>query len=113
MSVQSMINLRDVRLPEFDKNRRIEQMKALIFDQPCRYDVIIGSDFLDAMKVKIDYETKEVKWFGDAIPLWNPQDFTSDDFNDLAECFVTQLDDETIEEDWMDSYSTQSTRKLT
>jgi hypothetical protein len=47
--------LRDIRLPEFDKNRKIESHKALVFDTPCRYDMIIGSDFLHKLKMDIHY----------------------------------------------------------
>ena len=45
MQIKDMVHLRDLRLPEFDKNRRIDEQKALIFDGKCRYDVILGADF--------------------------------------------------------------------
>ena len=32
MSATEMVNMRDFCLPEFDKNRRIEDQKALVFD---------------------------------------------------------------------------------
>ena len=46
VAAAEVITLRDIRLPEFDKNRRIEEQKALVFDAPCRYDIIFGTDFL-------------------------------------------------------------------
>jgi hypothetical protein len=34
-------------LPEFDKNRIIDQKMALVFQsETCKYDVILGVDFL-------------------------------------------------------------------
>jgi len=34
---------RDIRLPEFDKNRRKDEQKALVFDNSCRFDIIFGT----------------------------------------------------------------------
>ncbi len=42
-----MVVLCNLRLPELDKNPNVDQQKALIFDaDSCRYDVILGADFL-------------------------------------------------------------------
>jgi len=51
------ITIRDITLPEFDTNRRIEEQKALVFDAPCRYDIIFGTDFLTKVGININYET--------------------------------------------------------
>ena len=107
MNVHQMIKLRDVRLPEFDKNRRIECQKALIFDNPCRYDMIIGRDFINKYKFDMIFSKKQVEWFGNTIPMRNPRDFTEIDFVELTECFQVQLDDELVGDDWMESYVTQ------
>ena len=43
---QQVITLRDIRLPEFDKDQRIAQQKALVFDNDnCRYDMILWTIF--------------------------------------------------------------------
>ncbi len=43
----AMVVMCNLRLPELDKNRNIEQQKALIFEsENCKYDVILGADFL-------------------------------------------------------------------
>ncbi len=43
----AMVVMRNLRLPELDKNRTVEQHKALIFEsENCKYDVILGADFL-------------------------------------------------------------------
>ena len=46
MSATEMVTMRDFRLPEFDKNRRIEEHKDLFFETPCRYDIILGTGLL-------------------------------------------------------------------
>jgi hypothetical protein len=44
----AMVVMCNLRLPELDKNRNIEEQKALIFESDtCRYDVILGADFFD------------------------------------------------------------------
>ena len=46
LSTQEVVTMRDIRLPEFDKNRRIGQHNALVFDNDnCKYDIILGTDF--------------------------------------------------------------------
>ncbi len=35
MEATKMVYLRKLRLPEFDKNRIVDEQKALIFDQKC------------------------------------------------------------------------------
>ncbi len=32
LKMQKVVTMRDIRLPEFDKNRRINQQKVLVFD---------------------------------------------------------------------------------
>ena len=42
----AMVLMHNLRLPELDKNRNVEQLKALIFESDtCRYDVILGAVF--------------------------------------------------------------------
>jgi hypothetical protein len=43
----AMVVMCNLRLPELDKNRNVEQQKALIFESDtCRHDVILGTNFL-------------------------------------------------------------------
>jgi aryl carrier-like protein len=107
LKVTDIVTLRDIRLPEFDKNRKIAGWKALVYDAPISYDMILGNDFLELAKMKFEYEKKVISWFGNTVPLRNPRDFTSNDFDDLIECFSIQIDDEVVGDDWMESYITQ------
>ena len=61
MQTSKMITLRNIKLPEFDKNCRIEGTKALIFENECKYDIIFGSDFLTMIGMDIKYSSGEME----------------------------------------------------
>ncbi len=43
----AMVVMRNLWLSELGKNRNVEEQKALIFESDtCKYDVILGADFL-------------------------------------------------------------------
>jgi hypothetical protein len=47
LKMQEVIMMQDLRLPEFDKNRRINQQKVLVFDNDnVNFDIILGKNFL-------------------------------------------------------------------
>ena len=59
-----MVVLCNLRLPELDKNRNVDQQKALIFDaDSCRYDVILGADFHSKTGFDVTYSTGTIEWF--------------------------------------------------
>ncbi len=57
-TASNMVVLRAIRLPELDKNRVIDQHKALVFDGNICYNLILGANFL--AKSGID-----IKWLRD------------------------------------------------
>jgi hypothetical protein len=59
----------NLRLPEFDKNRNVDQQKALIFQsETCKYDVILGAGFLGKISTDAKYSTGTMKWFNNELP---------------------------------------------
>ena len=52
--------LQNIRRPDLDKNRIVNNQRALVFDSDCRYDVILGSDFLQKSGIDIKYSTERV-----------------------------------------------------
>ena len=56
-------------LPELDKNRRVHQHKALIFDHDTRYNVTFGMDFLTKTGIDIKYSTGTIQWFDNELIL--------------------------------------------
>ncbi len=54
--------MRNLRLPELDKNRNVEQQKALIFESDtCKYDVILGADILTEIGIDVKYSIGSIK----------------------------------------------------
>ena len=52
-----------IQLPEFVNGRLIEGLKGNIFHLPtCSYDVILGSDFLQAIGIRFDDEYDVIQW---------------------------------------------------
>ena len=50
-NTSEMVIMRNLRLPELDKNRNVDQQKALVFEsKTCKYDVILGADFLTKLE---------------------------------------------------------------
>jgi hypothetical protein len=63
----------DIRLPEFDKNRRIIQQKVLVIDNNnVKYGIILGTNFLSKTGIKLNYSEGNMKWFVCSIPLCPP-----------------------------------------
>ena len=46
MTTQASVTMTGLRLPEFDRNIVIDQQKFKTFSGPCKYDIILGADFL-------------------------------------------------------------------
>jgi hypothetical protein len=89
-----MVVLRNLRLPELDKNRNVDQQKALIFDaDSCRYDVILGADFLSKTGIDVKYSTGTIEWFDNELPLRDTRYLQSKDFLAMAETIEIQLED--------------------
>jgi hypothetical protein len=76
-----MVVLCNLRLPELDKNRNVDQQKALIFDaDSCRCDVILGADFLSKTGIDVKYSTGTIEWFDNELPLRDTRYLQSKDF---------------------------------
>lgn len=65
-------------LPEFVSGQLIEGVKCHVFNSPlCRYDVILGQDFLQSIGMIIDYSTGTIKWLHNCINMKDIQYFDS------------------------------------
>jgi hypothetical protein len=60
-TASNMVVLCAIRLPELDKNRIINQRKALVFDGNIRYDLILGADFLAKSGIDIKYSSGTIE----------------------------------------------------
>ena len=56
------ITLKHVLLPEFHRTRRLDTLQAKIFDQSCRYDMILGRDLMNDLGIVLNFELKSMEW---------------------------------------------------
>ncbi len=78
-------------VPELDKNRNVEQQKALIFESDtCKYDVILDADFLTETEIDDKYSIGTIEWFKNELRLCNPHDLKDKDFKATAEFIEIQ-----------------------
>ena len=105
---QQVITLRDIRLPEFDKNQRISQQKALVFDNNnCRYDMILGTNFISKIGIKLDYNQGELLWYDSMLPMRPRRGLMSEDFDHMENYYFIQHEDELLGQDWLELYATE------
>ena len=98
--------MRDIRLPEFDKNRKINEQKCLVFDNNnCTYDVILGTNFLTKAGIKLDYVDEKVEWFDTSIPLRPVGGLKAEEFDAMVDMFHIQTEEELLGEDWLHNFA--------
>ena len=86
--------MRNLRLPEFDKNRNVDQQKALVFQsETCKYDVILGADFLTKTGIDVKYSTGTMEWFNSELPLRNSHLLEVKVFQAMAELTEVQQEE--------------------
>ena len=99
----AMVVMRNLRLPELDKNRNVEQQKALIFEsETCKYDVILGADFLTKTGIDVKYSTGTIQWFENELPLRDPHTLKDNDYLAMAEIVEIQQEIDFFGMDWYD-----------
>eukprot|EP00970_Alexandrium_tamarense_P013129 scaffold3265_cov115-Alexandrium_tamarense.AAC.1 len=90
--------MRDIKLPEFSRNRTIDSQKALVFNTPCRYDVILGADFLTKTGINLNYAEGELQWYHVNVPMKDPLALTKDDYQAMIDVHLSEEDDEVHDE---------------
>ena len=105
------VPLKNIAVPEFDRHRKVLEGEAYVFDAPCRYQVILGNDFLSKAGLDIKYSSKTIEWFGNSIPMRNPRSFSPDDAQMCVLMLSMDVDDDFMSdhfnEDIWDNYATQ------
>ncbi len=73
LKMQEVVTMRDLRLPKFDKNRRINQQKVLVFDKNnIKYNIILDTNILSKTGTQLNYSEGNMEWFDCSIPLCPP-----------------------------------------
>ena len=108
LQTRSIVLLEGLRLPEFDKNRSVSRQRALIFDnRDCKYDIILGTDFLSKTGIKIDYDEGTMSWYDNVLPMRPPHGLESSEFIAMEDHYCLQLEDELLGEQWLDCFATE------
>jgi hypothetical protein len=103
-----VVTMRDIRLPEFDKNKRINQHKVLGFDNDnVKHDIILGTNFLSKTGIKLNYSEGNREWFDCSIPLCPLGGLDLKEFDTMEDMFHIQVKDEIFGEDWLESFATE------
>ncbi len=98
----------NLRLPEFDKNRRINQQKVLVFDNNnVKYNIILGTNFLFKTGIKMNYSDENMEWFDCSIQLHPPRGLDSKEFDAMEDMFHIQVEDKIFGEDWLECFATE------
>ncbi len=106
--MQKVITMQDIRLPEFDKNRCINQQKVLVFDNDnIKYDIILGKKIYSKTGIKLNYSEGNMEWFDCSIPLCPPGGLDLKEFNAMEDMFHIQVKDEIFGEDWLECFATE------
>ena len=86
--------MRDLRLPKFNKNRRINQQKVLVLDNDnVKYDIILGTNFLSETGIKLNYSEGTMEWFDCSIPLCPLGGLDLKEFDAMEDMFHIQVKD--------------------
>ena len=108
LNMQEVVMMGDMRLPEFDKNRRINQQKVLVFDNDnVKYDIILGTNFLSKTGIKLNYSERNMEWFDCSIPLHPPGGLDSKKIDAMEDMFHIQVEDKIFGEDWLQCFATE------
>jgi hypothetical protein len=106
--MQEVVTMQDIRLLEFNKNRRINQQKVLVFDNiNVKYNIILGTNFLSKTGMKLNYSERNMKWFDCSIPLHPPGGLDSKEFDAMEDMFQIQVKDKIFGEDWLECFATE------
>ncbi len=92
-----------LRLPKLDKNRVVDQQKALVFNNDCKYNVILGANFMSKTGIDIKYSTGTIEWFDTELPMHDPHHIDNNEYLALAETLEVNWEEEQLfGMDWYD-----------
>jgi hypothetical protein len=93
--IQLYVDLEDIVLPEFSYSRKITKTKAYVVESKhCKYDMIIGRDFLRNNKINLSFENNTITWLEQTIVM-KPNEF----WDQKRNWYDLLLDNETEQDD--------------
>jgi hypothetical protein len=97
VKTEEVITMQDLRLPEFDKSKRIN----------VKYHIILGTNFLSKTGIKLNDSEGNMEWFDCSIPLCPPGGLDSKEFDAMEDMFHIQVKDKLYGEDWLSCFATK------
>eukprot|EP00957_Ditylum_brightwellii_P092839 7068192-Ditylum_brightwellii.AAC.1 len=67
--VQREVMLTDIFLPEFDKTKSVDSIKAIVFNSPCNYNMIVGQDFLESAGITLNFKLSYMEWLEKRVTM--------------------------------------------
>ena len=72
------VYLKEITLPEFDRNKKIDGQGAFVFNGECRYNVILGRDFLTNTGIDIQFTDGTIRWMNVVVAMKANESDTAD-----------------------------------
>ena len=85
----------NIRLPEFGNGKYTRGINARLFSAPCKYDMILGRDFLLMTGIDLFYSSRTIRWLGSTIDMKPTDHF--DNPQNVAEAMWIAEDDELLD----------------
>ena len=76
--------------------------EILFESENCKYNVILGADFLTKTGIDVKYSTNTIEWFENELPLRDPHLLKDEDFASMATIIEIQQEVEFFGMDWYD-----------
>ena len=55
----------------------------------------------------IKYSTGKMEWYGNTLPMQEPWKLNDKEFNNMADSFLIQSEEELFGDDWLESYAVE------
>ena len=81
---KAIVHLFGVRLPEFRRNVSLTELKARVFDNDCRYDIIMGRNTLQVFRIQLDFDKNMIRCGTTERPMQHPPTTSPGDEAKLA-----------------------------
>ena len=90
-TTKTSVRLKGIQLPEFDQNKQIDDQGAFVFDGPCRYDIILGRDFLHKIGIQMDFANAQMSWMEHLVPMKDDVKWTASLYAEEDDFFATEI----------------------
>ena len=98
-----VVHLESILLPEFDRSLTISDATAFVFNDKCKYDIIVGRDILNKAGMILDFDKNRMTWLGRNVFMKTQDEMISPT---LLSAYLEEDDDELHEGNFYENYAT-------